>query len=143
MGADIRLAHPEARFSVMEIKWGLIPDMGITQTARGVLRLDILKELMFTGRVVSGEEAQSLGIVTRLTAEPLADALALAHEIAGKSPDAIRAGKELLARGWDTDAEESFSLEASLQGRLIGHPNQIEAVTANLEKRAPSFSDVG
>jgi enoyl-CoA hydratase/carnithine racemase len=143
MGADIRLARPDARLSVMEIKWGLIPDMGITQTARGIIRLDVLKELTFTGRVVEGTEAAELGLVTRICEDPLAEALSLAREIASKSPDAIRAGKKLFARGWESPPEESFSLEVGLQRGLIGHPNQVEAVTANLEKRAPSFDDAG
>jgi len=142
MGADIRIARPDARMSVMEIKWGLIPDMGITQTARGVVRLDVLKELTFTGRVVGGEEAHALGLVTRVSENPLEDARALAREIAGKSPHAIRAGKKLLAEGWDTAPEDSLGLEAALQRRLIGTPNQIESVAANMEKRAAAFADV-
>lgn len=142
MGADIRIAKPDARMSVLEIKWGLIPDMGITQTARGVVRLDVLKELTFTGRIVSGEEAVGLGVVTRVSENPLEDALALAREIASKSPHAIRAGKELLARGWEGSADASFALEAELQGRLVGTPNQIESVMANMQKRAAAFADV-
>jgi len=141
LGADIRLARADSRLSVLEIKWGLIPDMGITQTARGVVRLDVLKELTFTGRVVSGQEAQALGLVTRVCDDPLQEATSLAREIAGKSPDAIRAGKRLLREGWETSPEESLGLEAALQGRLIGTPNQVEAVVANMEKRTPRFSD--
>ena len=141
MGADIRIARADARLSVMEIKWGLIPDMGITQTARGVVGLDIVKELAFTGRIVSGEEARELGLVTRVSETPLEDALALAGEIATKSPDAIRAGKKLFNEGWEGSPEHSLKLEASLQARLIGTPNQIESVKANMENRAPSFRD--
>ena len=96
LGADIRIAAPDARFSVMEIKWGLIPDMGLTQTLVDIVRLDVAKELTFTGRIVGAEEAVQLGLVTRIAAEPLAAALALANEIAAKSPHAIRAAKLLL-----------------------------------------------
>ena len=141
MGADIRFARPDARLSVLEIKWGLIPDMGITQTARGVIRLDILKELTFTGRIVSGEEAEKLGLVTHVSENPLEDALALAREIATKSPHAIRAGKELLRESLETSAEESLGLEAALQGKLIGTPNQVESVLSNMEKREPKYAD--
>ena len=141
LGADFRYATPDAKLSVMEIKWGLIPDMGLTQTVRDVIRLDVLKELTFTGRVVSGTEAQTLGLVTRVCEDPLAEALAMAREIASKSPDAIRRGKRLLEDSWHADAAVGLGLEASLQGELIGSPNQLEAIKANFEKRAPAFAD--
>jgi len=142
MGADIRIAHAEARFSIMEIKWGLVPDVAITQTARDVLRLDVVKDLVFTGRIVSGEEARGLGVVTFLAEDPLSAALAKAREIAGKSPDAIRAGKRLLEEAWHAQPAEGLALEVAEQRGLLGGPNQREAVAANLEKRAPDFKDV-
>ena len=141
LGADIRIAAPDARLSVMEIKWGLVPDMGLTQTVRDLVRLDVIKELTFSGRVVGGEEACALGLVTRVSAEPLEAALALAREIAGKSPDAIRAGKRLLEESWHADPHTGLALEASLQGALIGSPNQVEAIRANFDKRTPLFID--
>lgn len=141
LGADIRIAAADARLSVMEIKWGLVPDMGLTQTIRDLVRLDVAKELTFTGRIISGEEACALGLVTRLSADPLADALELAREIAGKSPDAIRAGKRLLEESWHADPHTGLGLEASLQGALIGSRNQVEAIRANFEKRPPEFED--
>ena len=95
LGADIRIAAPDAKLSVMEIKWGLIPDMSLTQTLRDLVPLDVAKELTFTGRVLSGEDAKELGLVTRVAEDPHAAAMALAGEIAGKSPDAVRAGKKL------------------------------------------------
>jgi enoyl-CoA hydratase/carnithine racemase len=125
----------------MEIKWGLIPDMSGTQTLRHLVRLDVAKELTFTGRVVSGREAVDLGLATRVTDDPHAAALALAREIAGKSPDAIRAGKRLLNATVAASREEGFHLEEALQRQLIGSANQLEAVQANLEKRAPRFVD--
>ena len=142
MGADIRYAQPAARFSIMEIKWGLVPDVAITQTVRDVLRLDIVKDLVFTGRVVSGEEAQALGVVTFLAEDPLAAALEKAREIASKSPDAVRAGKRLLEAAWHAEPAEGLALEAAEQKGLLGAPNQQEAVKANLEKRAPDFRDM-
>lgn len=141
LGADMRYAAADAKLSVMEIKWGLIPDMGLTQTVRDMIRLDVLKELTFTGRVVSGEEAQALGLVTRVCDDPLAAALESAAAIASKSPDAIRDGKKLFEESWHADPATGLSLEASLQGALIGTPNQLEAIKANFEKRAPQFAD--
>jgi len=141
LGADIRIAAPDAKFSVMEIKWGLVPDMSLTQTLRNLVPLDVAKELTFTGRILSGLEAKELGLVTRVSDDPLAAALALAEEIAGKSPDAIRAGKQLLETSWHADERVGLELEARLQVGLIGSPNQVEAVMANFENRAPAFKD--
>jgi len=141
LGGDIRIAAPDAKLSVMEIKWGLIPDMSLTQTLRDLVPLDVAKELTFTGRILSGTEAHSLGLVTRTAADPLAAAMTLATEIAGKSPDAIRAGKRLLEATWRADVATGLALEQELQGKLIGRPNQLEAVKANFENRAPKFRD--
>ncbi len=141
LGADIRFAAPDARLSVMEIKWGLVPDMSLTQTLRDLVPLDVAKELTFTGRILSGTEAQALGLVTHVADDPLAAAMALAKEIAGKSPDAIRAGKKLLEESWRADPRTGLELESKLQMELIGSPNQVEAVKANFENRAPAFKD--
>ncbi len=141
LGADIRIAAPDAKLSVMEIKWGLIPDMSITQTLRDLVPLDVAKELTFTGRVLSGEEARELGLVTRVADDPLAAAMALAEEIAAKSPDAVRAGKRLFEDSWHADARSGLEMEAGMQSKLIGSRNQIEAVKANFEKRTPEFED--
>ncbi|MBW1681470.1 MAG: crotonase/enoyl-CoA hydratase family protein [Deltaproteobacteria bacterium] len=141
MGADIRFIAPDARMSVMEIKWGLVPDMSGTQTMRHLLPLDVLKELTFTGRIVSGVEAKELGLATHVSETPRESAMELAREIASKSPDAIRASKRLLNEAVLKSVEEGLRLEEALQKTLIGKPNQVEAVMANLEKRAPAFKD--
>lgn len=141
LGADIRFAAPDAKMSVMEIKWGLIPDMSISQTLRDVLPLDLAKELTFTGRILSGEEAKAFGLVTHVAEDPLAAALALAREIASKSPNAVRAGKKLLEGSWRADAAAGLCMESSLQAKLIGSPNQVEAIKANFERREPKFED--
>jgi enoyl-CoA hydratase/carnithine racemase len=112
-----------------------------TQTLRHLVGLDVAKELTFTGRIVSGTEAVQLGLATRVSDHPREDALAMASEIAGKSPDAIRAAKQLLNQAGLTSLEEGLRLEESLQRGLIGKPNQLEAVQANLQKRAADFSD--
>jgi enoyl-CoA hydratase/carnithine racemase len=141
LGADIRIAAPDAKLSVMEIKWGLVPDMSLTQTLRDLVPLDVAKELTFSGRVLSGTEACVLGLVTRVADDPLQAALDLAREIAGKSPDAIRAAKHLFEVAWHADPATGLELEQSLQGSLIGSQNQIEAVKANFEKRTPAFKN--
>lgn len=141
LGADIRIASPDAKFSVMEIKWGIIPDMSITQTLRDVVRLDVAKELTFTGRIVSAVDAERIGLVSHLAEDPLATAKELAAEIAGRNPHAVRAGKQLYEESWHGEARTGLSLEATLQKDLLGSENQIEAVHANFEKRAPVFKD--
>ncbi|HSQ01298.1 MAG TPA: crotonase/enoyl-CoA hydratase family protein [Candidatus Dormibacteraeota bacterium] len=141
LGADLRFASPDAQLSVMEIKWGLVPDMSGTQTLRHLVRLDVAKELTFTGRIVEGREAAALGLVTRLAEHPRAAALAMAREIAEKSPDAVRAGKRLLNQAPLLAVGDGLALEARLQRGLLGSANQVEAVSANLQKRAPKFSD--
>jgi enoyl-CoA hydratase/carnithine racemase len=141
LAADIRFVAPDARLSVREIHWGLVPDMSGTQTLRFLLRLDVAKELTFTGRIVSGEEAVALGLATHLSDTPRASAFALAREIAGRSPCAVRAAKRLLDHAPRGSVEEGLRLEEELQRSLIGGPNQVEAVRANLEKRSPRFAD--
>ena len=141
LGADIRLVAPDAKMSVMEIKWGLIPDMAGTQLLRRLTRLDVAKELTFTGRIVEGEEAVALGLATRVADDPVASALEMAREMCHRSPDALRAGKRLLNASVVLDYEAGLQLEEELQVGLIGSPNQIEAVKANFEKRIPDFAD--
>jgi len=141
LGADIRYATANAELSLMEIRWGLVPDMSGTQTLRRLVRLDVAKELAFTGRVISGAEAHSLGLVTRVVDFPRDAALATAREIARKSPHAIRATKRLFNEATIGSIAEGLRLEEHIQRELLGSPNQIEAVSANLEKRDPVFND--
>jgi enoyl-CoA hydratase/carnithine racemase len=139
LGADVRCVHPEARLSVMEVKWGLVPDMAGCVLMTELVRPDVARELTFTGRVVSGTEAVSLGLATRTSDDPLADARALARQIAGNSPDAIRAAKRLFNGASPVDAARVLMAEAFEQQRLIGAASQREAVMAALENRAPVF----
>lgn len=139
LGADFRIAAPDARLSIMEAKWGLIPDMGLSQSLPRLMRADQAKELVMTGRVLDATEAASLGIVTRLADDPLQAAQAMAADLAAKSPDAIRAGKQLVDAAWATDPA-TLALEAELQAQIMGAPNQMEAVMAQMQKRAPSFT---
>lgn len=142
LGADIRIATPDAKLSVMEVKWGLVPDMGITQSLPRLVRIDVAKELTFTGRVLPGSEALALGLVTRTSDDPLASALALADEIVRKSPDAVRAAKRLYDETWvSNDAAGALKLESELQVGLIGKPNQLAAVVAGMSGEDPVFVD--
>lgn len=142
MGADIRIVHPETQMSLMEMKWGLIPDMTGTQQIAGLVRRDIAKELVYTGKIVNGAEAVEIGLATRLSDNPYDDAMALAKEIASKSPHAVRQAKVLMEMSGRVPLEEGFDAEQVAIRSLIGTPNQSEAVSANLEKRAPKFIDV-
>jgi enoyl-CoA hydratase/carnithine racemase len=125
----------------MEVKWGLVPDMGISRTLSRLARVDVAKELTFTGRVLSGTEAHALGLVTRLDDDPLAAARGLAAEIAGRSPDAVRAAKRLFEESWVSPTADQLALEAALQRRLIGSPNQLAAVMAGMTGAPPEFTD--
>lgn len=142
LGADIRIVAPDVKMAVLEIKWGLVPDMAGLVLMRGLLRDDVARELTWTGRIFDGNEALAMGLATRVSADPRADALAMAREIASKNPDGIRAGKRLLNLAQsDADIAKIFLEETREQVALIGSTNQVEAVMANLQKRAPAFAD--
>jgi enoyl-CoA hydratase/carnithine racemase len=142
LGADIRIAAPDAKLSIMEIKWGLVPDMGITQTLPRLVPIDVAKELTFSGRIVSGSEGLELGLVTRTADDPLSAAMSLAEEIAQKSPEAVRAAKRLYDEAWTSnDTAAALVLESELQTGLIGKPNQIAAVVAGMSGEPPVFVD--
>jgi enoyl-CoA hydratase/carnithine racemase len=140
-GADIRVATPDVRLSVMEMKWGIIPDMGGYALWRGTVRDDVLRELTYTNREFAGEEGQRLGFVTLLDADPLARAHALAAEIALRNPEAVRAAKQLFNRHRELDEAAVLLAESELQAGLMGRPNQIEAVASQLQRRQPAFVD--
>lgn len=143
LGADIRYVAPDTKLSVMEVKWGLVPDMAGTQLMRHLAREDIVRELSYTGRIFSGEEAFNYGFATRVAKDPLAEALATAKEIAGKSPDAIRAMKRIYNAAPYATAADGLLMESIEQDKLIGSPNQIESIMSNLEKRPAIFKDAG
>jgi enoyl-CoA hydratase/carnithine racemase len=143
LGADMRIVAPDAKLSVLEIKWGLVPDMTGTQLLPELVGRDVAKELTFTGRVVSGEEAVALGLATRTDPVPRKAALDLARSIAARSPDAIRAAKRLLNLAGRVDLATGFAAEQTEIAKLIGSPNQVEAVTAEFENRSARFTDAG
>ncbi len=141
LGADIRIVHPDTQMSVREIHWGLVPDMTGTLVLSRLVRADVAKELTFTARVFDGREAQALGLATRLSEDPHADAMAMARDIAQRSPDAVRGAKELFNRLAWSEAAEQFAAERRVISSLIGKANQVEAVMANFDKRVPVFTD--
>lgn len=141
LGADLRFAAPDSRFSVMEIKWGLVPDMAGMVLLNELVRADKARELCYSGRIVDATEAVALGLATRLCDDPRAEALALAKDLAGRNPDALRSMKRLLNQSVMPAEQAAAVLQAESveQDAIIGSPNQVEAVMANLEKRAPRF----
>ena len=140
-GADVRIAHPATRFAIRESHWGLVPDMGGVALWRTLARDDVLRELTYTGREFGAEDAVRFGFVTRIADDPLAEAFALAHEIAGRNPHAVRGIKRLYNHAADGDPASILDLETAEQLRVIRTPNQMEQVRANLEKRAAVFED--
>lgn len=139
LAADFRFSTPDCLFSIMEIKWGLVPDMSGTVSLRELLPMDVAKELAMTGREFDGNEAKALNLVTGLSDEPMAAAEALAEQIKTRSPDAIAATKALVEKTWLAPENEAFSVESKLQFKLLRGKNQREAMKANFEKRAPAF----
>src|SRR5499427_1676443 len=142
LGADMRLLASDARMSIMEIKWGLVPDMAGTPILAGLVRDDILRELTYTGRIFSAQEALGYGLATRLVDDPRAAALEMARDIAGKNPHAIRANKRMMNK-LSVDPGPALLAESVEQQKLLGSPNQLEAVRANIDKRTPRFVEAG
>ncbi len=141
LGADMRVAAPTAKLSVMEAKWGLVPDMGGMVAMRRLLRRDVMARLIYTAEVIDGRAALDYGLVSELAEDPLARAHALGEQIASRSPDAIRAAKGLVNAAAHLDDAALLLAEARAQEALIGGANQMEAVMAGFEKRAPNFRD--
>src|ERR1700704_3356516 len=142
LGPDMRFLSPDARMSIMEIKWGLVPDMAGTPILASLVRDDILRELTYTGRIFSAQEALSYGLATRICDDPRAAAFEVAREIAGKSPEEIRAAKRML-NNLAIDPGPALLAEYVEQMKLMGGANQLEAVRANIDKRARRCTDVG
>jgi len=139
LGADIRIASPEAKLAVMEMKWGLVPDMGGMALLPRLVRSDVLRQLTYTARAVSAAQAEAWGLVTSLAEDPLAAALELAQEIAEQSPSAIRAAKRLIGVAEAADRQEVLLAESREQVKLIGKPEQMEVVAARMQGRKPEF----
>jgi enoyl-CoA hydratase/carnithine racemase len=141
LGADIRIVAPDARIAFVEITWGLVPDLSGTQALRRLVPLDVAKKLIFTGDEISGQQAVALNLATESSDQPIEDALALAHRIALRSPDAVRAAKALLNGSGLVSVAEGLANEFRCSAALMGGKNQMEAVMAKLGKRKPEFVD--
>jgi len=139
-GADLRIVHPETRMSILEMKWGLVPDMGGMVLWPRLMRADVLRRLTYTGEEFTGAEAMGYGLATELSDDPLARASELACLIATKSPSAVRVGKTLVNYAYDNGPEAVLMAESRAQADLVGTPHQMEAVMVNMQKRAPKFA---
>ncbi len=141
LGADMRIVHPETKLSVMEVKWGLIPDMGGLYYMPLLMRDDHVRELTYTGRIISGDEAVKLGLATKTAADPVADALALAQKIAASAPNAMRQAKAVFEGRPALNRAQTLQAESDRQAAIMRSPQFMEAVMAGMQKRAPHFSD--
>lgn len=139
LGADIRIAAPDARLSLMEMKWGLVPDLGGMVLLPHLVRSDVLRLMTYTAEPFSAEQGERWGLVTQLDDDPLAAALDLAQGIAGKSPSGIRAAKRLIGVAESGDREQVLLAESRESAGLIGKPDQMEVVAAQIQGRAPEF----
>ena len=138
-GADVKIIHPDTQCAVMEMRWGLVPDMSGYPLWRGNVRDDILRRLVYTNEIFSGSDAQQFGFATETNDDPLARALSLAKTIATKNPDAIRSAKRLSNHMSDATDAELLTAESVEQTGIIYKPNQLEAVAAFFEKRPAAF----
>ena len=141
LGADIKYVTTDTKLSILETKWGIIPDMAGTQLMRHSVRDDIIRELTYTHRIFSGEEAVKYGFATHLSFDPMTDATNLAKEIASKSPTAIVKAKEVLNAAPYLNVEEGLKLESEVQAKILSQHNQVEAVFSTLQKREANFKD--
>lgn len=141
LGADIRVAAPNTQFSIMEAKWGLVPDMGGMALMPALARQDVVRRLTYTAEVFDATQALEWGFVTELADDPIARALELATQIAARSPDGTRASKRLISDTWGADRADTLMAESVAQKSVLGRENQMEAVMANFEKRPPKFKD--
>jgi enoyl-CoA hydratase/carnithine racemase len=141
-GADIRVVHPACRMAIMEMKWGLVPDMGGYHLWRGLVRDDVLRELVYTNREFTGEEAQGYGLATFVSEDPLGKANDIAATIANRNPEAIRGAKRLSDAMLEKSGDDILMEESVEQAAIMRKPNQVEAVMAGMQKRTANFTDV-
>lgn len=126
LAADIRIAHPQTQMSIMETRWGLVPDMGLTRTIKGIIGVDLAKELSLTARIFDAEYAKEIGLVTHLAETPLEKAQQLAEEIIQRSPDAVAAVKQVLD-AMEHNPKKSLRLEKIWQLKLLLGKNSLIA----------------
>lgn len=139
LGADIRIACPDAQLAVMEMKWGIIPDMGGMVLLPRLVRDDIMRRLVYTAQPVSGIQAEKWGLVTEIDSDPLQATMRLAEQLSTKGPNAMQAAKQLCSMAYTSTENEILLAESELQAALIGRPEQMEVVTARVQRRSPEF----
>lgn len=141
LGADMRFAAATSRFSILEMKWGIVPDMGSTQIMRHLIPDDVIRELSYTARMFDAQEAREWGFITKIVDDPVVHAMQVAEEIANKNPQAVRAVKRIIESANHQTTAQGLLMESQEQDKIMGTPNQIEAVMAELQGRAPDFKD--
>jgi enoyl-CoA hydratase/carnithine racemase len=141
LGADFRYAKANSKFSILEMRWGIVPDMSSTQIMRHMIRDDVIRELTYTAKIFDAKQAKEWGFITDIVDDPLDHAMSVAKQIAYKNPDAIRAAKKIIDASYYQSAGQGLLMESVEQDKIMGTPNQIEAVMAELQKRKPEFKD--
>ncbi|MCG8517928.1 MAG: crotonase/enoyl-CoA hydratase family protein [Pseudomonadales bacterium] len=141
LGADFRFSTSDCEFSIMETKWGLIPDMSLTVTLRELISIDLAKELTMTARRFNGAEAKEMGLVSRVCDDPLAEAQAFARELSERSPDAVAASKLLFNRTWSAPDKAALDWETRLQKKILARTNQRTAVARNTSDPEKAYED--
>ncbi len=141
LGCDMRYASAESQFSILEMKWGIVPDMSSSQVMRHLIPDDVIRELTYTARIFSAQDALKWGFITDIVDDPLAHAYSIAEQIVVKNPHAVRSAKRILDRAPYQTQAEGLLFESTEQDKILGTPNQIEAVMAQMEKRAPNYKD--
>lgn len=139
LGADIRIAHPKAQLAVMEMKWGIVPDMGGMVLLPRLVRSDVMRKLIYTATPIDAVQAERWGLVTELSGTPLEAANALANQIAQQGPNAIKAAKALINYAETAEVADVLRAESQAQAALLGQPEQMEVIAARFAKRAPVF----
>ncbi|MEY8117042.1 crotonase/enoyl-CoA hydratase family protein [Falsihalocynthiibacter sp. BN13B15] len=141
LGADMRIARPDSKFSIREGKWGLVPDMGGMALMPQLARDDLIRKYIYSAEVFSGDAALNAGFITEINGDPKARALEIACDIATKNPDAIRVAKGLIAEIEHASVPDVLMAESVAQAKLLGTPNQMEAIMAGLEGRKMNYKD--
>ena len=141
LGADIRFASPSSKFSIMELKWGIIPDMSSTQIMRHLIRDDVIRELTYTARIFGAEQALEWGFITSIHDDPHAHAMTVAREIVLRNPQAVRSAKKVIDQSYYLNAADGLMMESVEQEKVMAKPNQLEAVMAIMQGRQPNYQD--
>lgn len=141
LGADFRFAEPNADFSIMEARWGLIPDMSLSVSIAELTTIDIAKRLTMTGEIFSAAQALEYGLISGVADDPYAAADELINAIRERSPDAVAAAKALFEQTWYNGSRLSFPVEQALQIRLLRGRNHAIARKAGLAKQTPEFTE--